>query len=236
MRKIKTLASALVLALVVVASLDYTASAATGHSFILGKLNKANRVTALKRTTAGPALQLSTTSSNEAPLAVNGTGKVTNLNADLLDGRDATTFATNSPVRIFEFTAGTAATAHTFTMGGLPAGRYLATYSVGLYNSGATSGIPTVWGACHFEQLSGGMYAVRIPTTGTSVWTAFGAPDIQLSGSGPIDTADGDTLSLVCSAGKTWTTRPFSLPVKAVPATVTLTRIESPVVTAGTGS
>ena len=99
MRRIKTLASALVVALVVIASIDYTASAATGHSFVLGKINKANKVTALKRTTAGPALKLSTTSTAAAPLAVNGRGKVANLNADLIDGLDSTAFARTSSVK-----------------------------------------------------------------------------------------------------------------------------------------
>jgi hypothetical protein len=99
MRRIKTLASALVVALVVIASLDYTASAATGQSFILGKINKANKVTAVKRTTAGPALKLATTSSSAAPLAVNGRGKVANLNADRIDGLDSTAFARTSSVK-----------------------------------------------------------------------------------------------------------------------------------------
>lgn len=48
MHRLKTLASALVVALVVIAALDYTASAATGGKFILGQLNKAGKQTVLK--------------------------------------------------------------------------------------------------------------------------------------------------------------------------------------------
>lgn len=89
MRKLKAVLAASLVAMVLVVSADYTATAATGHSFILGKLNKANKITALKRTTAGPALQLKTKSSSAPPMAVNGTGKVANLNADLVDGKDS---------------------------------------------------------------------------------------------------------------------------------------------------
>jgi hypothetical protein len=99
MRRIKTLASALVMALVVIASLDYTASAATGGKFILGQLNKANKQTTLKRTTSGAALGLTTASSSNAPLTTNGRGKVANLNADRLDGLDSSAFARTSSVK-----------------------------------------------------------------------------------------------------------------------------------------
>jgi hypothetical protein len=229
MRRIKTLASALVVALVVIVSLDYTASAATGHPFILGKLNKANKVTALKRTTAGPALQLTTTSASDAPLATNGTGKVTNLNADLLDGRDASTFATNNPVRILEFNDSTVGISHTFSVGSLPAGRYLATYSVYLDGTYATAGTPTVWGQCYFQQTSStGLITQSITTTGTSVFSASGTPQITLSGAGPIDTAAGANPSLVCSSNKAWRTRAGAFPYVSTPATISLTTLESP--------
>lgn len=89
MRRLKTIVSALLVAFVVIVSLDYAASASTGHSFILGKINKANKMTVLKRTTNGSALKVTTRSSSAAPLVVNGTGKVGNLNADKLDGYDS---------------------------------------------------------------------------------------------------------------------------------------------------
>lgn len=96
MHRIKTLASALVVALVVIAALDYTASAATGGKFILGQLNKAGKQTVLKRTKPGPALGLTTKSSSNAPFTTNATGKVANLNADKLDGMDSVTLGTRA--------------------------------------------------------------------------------------------------------------------------------------------
>lgn len=67
-----------------------TASAATGGTFILGTSNTAESQTTLT-TSAGSALSLNSPA-GVAPLRVNRTTKVTNLNADLLDGRDSTGF------------------------------------------------------------------------------------------------------------------------------------------------
>lgn len=96
MHRLKTLASALVVAIVVVAALDYTASAATGGKFILGHLNKAGKQTVLKRTKPGPALGLTTKSASNAPFTTNATGKVANLNADKLDGYDSVNLGTRA--------------------------------------------------------------------------------------------------------------------------------------------
>jgi hypothetical protein len=96
MRRLKTIASALLIAFVVIAALDYTASAATGGKFILGQLNKSGKQTVLKRTKPGPALGLVTKSSATAPFTTNGRGKVGNLNADLLDGMDSTNLGTRA--------------------------------------------------------------------------------------------------------------------------------------------
>jgi hypothetical protein len=64
-----------------------TATAATGGSFLLGKSNSANHVTALSNTGSGPALQLKTHSSHTPPLSVGGNStKVSGFNADKLDG------------------------------------------------------------------------------------------------------------------------------------------------------
>ena len=64
-----------------------TATAATGGSFLLGKSNSANHVTALSNSGSGPALQLKTHSSHTPPLSVGGNStKVSGFNADKLDG------------------------------------------------------------------------------------------------------------------------------------------------------
>jgi hypothetical protein len=80
---------ALVLALMVgVAS---TALGANGDFFKVGRSNLASAVSTLTKSGSGPALRLRVGSG--APLAVNSSKKVANLNADKLDGKDATSFA-----------------------------------------------------------------------------------------------------------------------------------------------
>jgi hypothetical protein len=83
-----------------------SAFGANGGNFILGSLN--NTATAITKLTGtvggGPALQVSNPSTatgstaldlqvatGKAPMKVNRTTKVTNLNADLIDGKDSTT-------------------------------------------------------------------------------------------------------------------------------------------------
>src|SRR5436190_8214505 len=88
-----------------------TTLAATGGNFILGQSNSASSTTSLTRTgaNAGKGLQVTNTStaagatalglnvaSGHAPFTVNSGTKVTNLNADKLDGIDSSAFVPNS--------------------------------------------------------------------------------------------------------------------------------------------
>ncbi|GGO87221.1 hypothetical protein GCM10011584_11310 [Nocardioides phosphati] len=68
-----------------------SAYAATGGNFILGKSNSAGATTTLSNAN-GTALSLNS-KSGTAPLKVNRTTKVANLNADLLDNLDQSAFA-----------------------------------------------------------------------------------------------------------------------------------------------
>jgi hypothetical protein len=77
---------ALVLALMV--GVATTAFGANGDFFKVGRSNVASAVSVLTKRGAGPALSLKVGSG--APLAVNSTARVTNLNADRLDGLDST--------------------------------------------------------------------------------------------------------------------------------------------------
>jgi hypothetical protein len=103
---------ALVIGLVV--GVTSVAFGANGGNFILGSLN--NTATAITKLTGtvggGPALQVSNPSTNtgstaldlqvatgKAPMKVNSQTKVTNLNADKVDGKDSSTFA---PLAQFE--------------------------------------------------------------------------------------------------------------------------------------
>lgn len=78
--------------------------AATGQGFLLGKSNSANTYTSLTRTTSGTVLKLQSLSASNPPLTVNGTGRVTNLNADRLDGLDSSTLRTSTRVFTSTFT------------------------------------------------------------------------------------------------------------------------------------
>lgn len=97
---IKSGIAALGIAATTVMGLDYVSYAATGGSFILGHANSASTTTSLTRTTAGTTLTLNA-QPGQQPLRVNSTVKATNLNADLLDGLDSSSFATKSKVTAF---------------------------------------------------------------------------------------------------------------------------------------
>ncbi len=77
-----------------VLGLASAALGADGGPFKLGKSNFAQSVTSLIKSGAGPALNLQVDSG--PPLSVNSSDKVTDLNADLIDGQDSTAFLRNN--------------------------------------------------------------------------------------------------------------------------------------------
>lgn len=233
--RLKSALLTLGVALMLVVGIDYVSYAATGGHAILGKINKAGATTTFKRTHSGPAVTLTTTASGAAPLATNARGKVVNLNADLLDGRDSTSFATRQTMRVLEFTAGTALTEHVFHLGTLPAGRYLATYSVLMEGTFPVLSTPTN-GGCHLDQSLGTapeVHHLSLFSSSTSV-DDDGGQDLALSGSGYVTTTLGNNLVLRCTATKPWktgtsTADEFGL----VPAQVTLTQLDAATVATG---
>lgn len=98
---------AMLLALTVGLASTALAGTGIGARFDLGKINKVNAVRSLVGSVSGPmlalendrsdrtatALSLQMDNPNLAPMRTNATGKVTNLNADALDGQDASSFA-----------------------------------------------------------------------------------------------------------------------------------------------
>jgi hypothetical protein len=93
-------------------ALGGTTYAATGGNFILGQANTAGSTTALSSGTTGPAFKVTSTNTStgatalglnaatgHAPFTVNSGTKVTNLNADKLDGLDSTSFVSSSKLR-----------------------------------------------------------------------------------------------------------------------------------------
>jgi hypothetical protein len=128
MRHFKTFLTVIGAVTILVLAANSAVYAATGGKFILGHTNKANKVSTLKRTTSGAALNLVTKSSSNAPMTVNGNGKVAHLNADKLDGLDSSALKT----RTYKYTLPATASVSTFDVAlpGLPPGLYLAPYSV----------------------------------------------------------------------------------------------------------
>jgi len=109
---------------VLVLAANTVALATTGKALLAGKINTSSKVTTLVRTTPGTGLQVKTKSSTNPPFAVNGRGKVVNLNVDKVDGLDGGT-------RAFTWSyTGTVPATRTFTLGGLPSGNYLISWDL----------------------------------------------------------------------------------------------------------
>ncbi len=84
------LATAVVSAIAVsTLTLDGVAYAATGSSLVLGRINTASTTTVIQGGSL-PVLSLRSSAATAVPLAVNGTGRVANLNADRIDSLDST--------------------------------------------------------------------------------------------------------------------------------------------------
>jgi hypothetical protein len=140
MHRLKTFLTVIGAVTILVLAANTVAYAATGGKFILGKTNKANKVTTLKRTTSGAALNLVTKPSTTAPFTVNSNGTVANLNADMVDGHDTSYFASRSQVL------------------GLPASREVA---FGQINGDGTS--LGITGTATVTRTGTGLYNVTIP-------------------------------------------------------------------------
>jgi hypothetical protein len=203
MRHLKTFLTVIGAVTILVLAANSAVYAATGGKFILGHTNKASKVSTLKRTHSGVALNLVTKSSSNPPLATNGKGKVTNLNADMVDGLDSSALKTTAYV--FTRNVSVATTAVVITVP-LPAGKYVVSYSA--YMSGAESAAVD----CYLEQNP----VVGASTyTGESRFTA-GLATPGATGTGFIDqSVAGTTTLLHCSSPNAWATFPTE-PVQIV--------------------
>src|SRR4051795_1303326 len=111
---------------VVVAGLNVASYAANGHPLTLGATNAASRTTTVSTSGKGPALSLR--SAKKSPsLAVSSTALVPHLNADQVDGQQATDLQTRATT--WTIPAGTQLG---YTLHGLTPGTYLATLDVAL--------------------------------------------------------------------------------------------------------
>ena len=198
MRILKTSLAVIGTVTVLVLAGNTISLAATGQALLLGKGNSANNITAVTRTTSGSALKLQTASSTNPPLTVNGKGKVVNLNADTLDGIDSSKFGT----RALNWTyLGSIGITKTFTLTGIPLGKYMITYEAFAFPGEIANG-QTV--DCYVQanpSVGDNRYAAETLVTATN----YGSP---LSGTGLVTVNTGDLIQLVCrttDAASTWT-------------------------------
>lgn len=90
-RSTATIMGLAVMVAIVLGTATTAMAAVPGDPFKLGRNNTVNALTTLIRQGPGPALSLKV-NAGQPPLAVNSTGKVTNLNVDQFDDKDSTAF------------------------------------------------------------------------------------------------------------------------------------------------
>ena len=104
---------AIMLALVLGVATTALAGTGVGAPFDLGKTNTVNQISRLVGSVAGPSLQIDNNSAEasataldlkvepgKAPMSVNSDGRVANLNADKLDGQEASAFMPAETYRV----------------------------------------------------------------------------------------------------------------------------------------
>ncbi len=195
MQKLKSGLVALTVGIVLLAALDWAASAATGRAFVLGRWNQADHTTTLKNTGHGPALDLR---SKKGPaLKVNNGKRIAKLNADKLDGLSGEEYKKNRNT-IYAWSVA----AHTggFTQA-IPAqlpGSYLITFNVQMTGAAGDPGNPNVIN-CRIVQsgLSGTVVFTKGVLADSQV-TSVGTPP-ALSGTSPLTVVAGDSLALNCT-------------------------------------
>ncbi len=191
MRHLKTVLTVIGAVTVLVLAANSVAMATTGHSFLLGKSNSANKATSLTRTTSGTVLNLHSKASSNAPLSVNGRGKVANLNADLLDGIDSSALRPSTYV----FTKAIASATSSFYdyVVPVPAGTYTVGYTATLDGAGTPSGGHAGCYLYRGNDLSHTAIAKEIRLVATNELPSF-------SGYGVVTIATGDSLHFYCYA------------------------------------
>jgi hypothetical protein len=185
-------------AVVLVLAANTVALATTGKALIAGKSNTSSKVTTIKRTKAGPVAKLTTKNATDAPLVVNGKGKVGNLNADLLDGLDSTSLRANT----YLWTKSVTSPAVSFSVAvPLPRGTYVIGYDTEMVDGGTDTGTAR----CYFfkDPLVGPntFYAKSLVAT-----RATSGADPGLSATGVITVNAGDIVKFYCLAPVAFTT------------------------------
>jgi len=213
MKQFKTFLTVIGAVTILVLAANSAVYAATGGKFILGHTNKAGKVSTLKRTHSGSALNLVTKSSANAPMTVNGKGKVTNLNSDMVDGYDSSQMVNSTTTFTKSISLGAPATSFAMTTSVVPAGTYLVTGSAWVYGPTNAAGIEC--------QITG---------TGTSThrWSWIpGNPDGFYTPNmvGTVTLTGAQTMQFECHSGPSFAWNTFS----GSPMQLTITKVAAPV-------
>jgi hypothetical protein len=208
MQKLKSGLVALTVGIVLLAALDWAASAATGRAFVLGRWNQADHTTTLKNTAKGPALDLR---AKKGPaLKVNNSNRIKKLNADKLDGMHGSDYKTNRNT-IYQWSVATHTGGFTQAIPAQQPGSYLITFDLQLNGAAGEPGNPNVIN-CRIIQsgVSGAVTFTKAVLADTQV-TSIGTPP-ALNGTSPIIISEGDTLALDCTMTRNlqqWSTTQF---------------------------
>jgi len=218
MQRLKSALTALTVGIVLLAALDWAASAATGHAMILGSWNQADHTTTLKNTKSGPALDLR---AKGPALKVHNSKRIKQLNADKLDGEDGSSYQMNRN-KVFHWSAVNHIGNFEQTLPAQEPGSYLVTYSVQLNGAAGTPANPNVINCSVVQYVVSGITATPVRIVGETTMTSVDTPP-ALSGSGPVVLNAGDQLQLRCSmtrVSQQWSTTELQ------PLTVNLLRTD----------
>jgi hypothetical protein len=212
----------LLAAVLLVGAANLGAYAATGGPLLIGKSNTGSKTTTLKTTGNKAALSLKS-EAGKAPLKVSNSTKVTKLNADLVDGLHAGALQTKSYV--YNLTAiGITTNYATFSLPGLPRGRYLVSFNVAADVTGAATFV-----GCFL--LSGPAASATVALVALGVGNGGG--EYFVSGSGYVDTTNAAYRFACQRSGGTTMTIPAS---SQFPARLVLTRVDDVSTVASTGA
>jgi hypothetical protein len=218
MQKLKSGLTALAVGIVLLAALDWAASAATGRSLVLGEWNQADHTTTIKNTKSGAALDLR---AKGPALKVHNSKRIKNLNADKLDGMHGSDYKTNRNT-IYQWSVASHTGGFTQAIPAQEPGSYLITFNVQMNGAAGIPGNPNVIN-CRIVQngISGAVTFQKSILADTQVTSVDTPP--ALNGTAPLVVAAGDTLALDCTMTRNaqqWSTTQYQ------PVTVNLLRTD----------
>jgi hypothetical protein len=218
MQRLKSGLAALAVGVVLLAALDWAATAATGRSLVLGKWNQADHTTTIKNTKKGAALDLR---AKGPALAVHNSKRIKNLNADELDGMHGSDYKTNRNT-IYQWSVANHTGGFTQAIPAQEPGSYLITFDVQMNGAAGIPGTPNVINCRIIQSGLSGTVVFQKAVLAETQLTSVDTPP-ALNGTSPLLLAAGDTLALNCTMTRNqqqWSTTQYQ------PVTVNLLRTD----------